>query len=182
MERDNSIAAARDLLIEALGKQSAFWGLGKTTGEIYGVLYVSVVPLTLGEIAKHLKVTKGNISIAVRNLERLGMVRRSWRRGDRKVYFEAETDFWKITRNVLEQRQKPEFDHSFELVEKSLRMVAQAQTSEEQSQVEQRLRGLVQFYSVLDAMVAALLRLDPANLPALAALMAGQTVEVPKKG
>lgn len=183
MNQNDLMDEARDLLIEALGKQSAFWGFGKATGEIFGVLYISPTPLTLGEIAEILKVTKGNVSVAIRNLERLGMVRRSWRKGDRKVYFEAETDFWRITRTVLDQRQKPEFDHSFGLVEKSLNLASQSLQKDEKNEIIiRRLSNLVQFYHGLDILVAALLKLDPAQLPALAALLTSQvSKEYPQK-
>lgn len=181
MDQSGSLDQARDFLIEALGKQSAFWGLGKAAGEIYGVLYVSPGPLTLGEIAGSLKVTKGSVSMAVRNLERLGMVRRFFKRGDRKVYFEAETDFWKMTRTILEQRQKPEFDHSFRLVEKSLGLAKGSPVTEERNEVVKRLEHLKHFYSVLDSIVALALRLDPEQVPGLAALLAGVPGAKPEK-
>lgn len=174
MGNSYSLEDAVDLLVEALGQQSSFWGFGKTTGEIFGVLYMSSEPLTLGEIAQALKVTKGNISVAIRNLEHLGMVRRSWQRGDRKIYFTAENDFWKITRSVLEQRHKPEFDHSFHLIERSLALAHQSVPSQEKDDIISRLDNLSSFYRSLDAVVAALLRLDPSHLPALAMFLAGQ--------
>ncbi|MCL6560082.1 MAG: MarR family transcriptional regulator [Firmicutes bacterium] len=183
MEHMDLMAGARELLIEAFGKQSAFWGLGKTLGEIFGVLYMSQEPRTLGEIAENLGVTKGNVSVAIRNLERLGMVRRFFKRGDRRVFFMAETDFWKITRMVLEQRQKPEFEQSFRLVEKSLDLAGKAPPSPEKSEIVGRLANLTEFYRALDGVVAALLRLEPAHLPALAVFLAGQAgVEKPDKG
>ena len=43
-------------------------------------LYLSGEPLSLEELARRLKVTKGNISVAIRQLEQMGMVHRSWQR------------------------------------------------------------------------------------------------------
>ncbi|MHB1043035.1 MAG: GbsR/MarR family transcriptional regulator [Eubacteriales bacterium] len=161
----------RDRLIEAMGKQSAFWGLGKTTGEIYAVLYLSPGPVTLEEIAGHLQFTKGNVSLAVRNLERLGMVRRIWRKGDRKVYFESETDFWKITRTVLAQRQKPEFDDSFRLVEESLSMARDLPETELKTLMIGRLKNLQDFYEVIDRLAEALLKIKPEQIASLAGMI-----------
>ena len=171
MESSDVTAQVRDSLIEALGKQSSFWGLGKTTGEIFAVLYLSRQPVALAEIAGHLKVTKGNVSLAVRNLERLGMVRRSWRKGERKVYFEAETDFWKITRTVLEQRQKPEFDGSFRLVEKSLQAARGLPAPEDAVHLIERLENLSGFYKTIDHAVDAILAFDPGQIKAMARMM-----------
>ena len=113
---DDKLIQAEEALIRALGRQSAFWGLGKTAGEMYAVLYLSSAPVPLEEVARRLGVTKGNVSIAIRQLEQLGLARRSWEKGDRRVFFVAETDFWKIAHSVLSLRHKPEFDQSFALV------------------------------------------------------------------
>ena len=161
----------QELLIQALGRQSAFWGLGKTTGEIYAALYLSREPVSLEDLARRLRVTKGNISVLVRNLERLGMVRRAWRKGDRRVYFEAETDLWQVARQVLEQRQKPEFDLSFQLVGQAVEEAGKLTEQPDALFTLERLRSLQDFYRTLDSLVKALLNLEPAQLAALARMM-----------
>lgn len=161
----------QELLIQALGRQSAFWGLGKTTGEIYAALYLSREPVSLEDLARRLRVTKGNISVLVRNLERLGMVRRAWRKGDRRVYFEAETDLWQVARQVLEQRQKPEFDLSFQLVGQAVEEAGELTEHPDALFTLERLRSLQDFYRTLDSLVKALLNLEPAQLAALARMM-----------
>lgn len=164
---DDKLVLARDALIQALGRQSAFWGLGKTAGEMYAVLYLSSEPLPLEEVARRLQVTKGNVSIAIRQLEQLGMVRRSWQKGDRRVFFEAESDFWKIAHSVLGLRHKPEFDQSFALVEESAHLAEQAEPSPEREQVIERLESLQEFYRLLDSVVEAAMAMSPAQLKAM---------------
>ncbi|KKM12043.1 hypothetical protein SY88_05515 [Clostridiales bacterium PH28_bin88] len=164
---DNKLVLARDALIQALGRQSAFWGLGKTAGEMYAVLYLSSEPLPLEEVALRLQVTKGNVSIAIRQLEQLGMVRRSWQKGDRRVFFEAEIDFWKIAHSVLGLRHKPEFDQSFALVEESAHLAEQAEPSPDRDQVMKRLESLREFYRLMDSVVEAALAMSPAQLKAM---------------
>jgi DNA-binding transcriptional regulator GbsR (MarR family) len=161
----------QELLIQALGRQSAFWGLGKTTGEIYAALYLSREPVSLEDLARRLGVTKGNISVLVRSLERLGMVRRAWQKGDRRVYFEAETDLWQVARQVLEQRQKPEFDLSFQLVGQAVEEAGKLTEQPDALFTLERLRSLQDFYRTLDSLVKALLNLEPAQLAALARMM-----------
>jgi len=160
----DALARSREALIQALGRQSAFWGLGRTAGEIYAALYLSPVPLSLEEVARSLKVTKGNVSVAIRQLERMGMVRRSFRPGDRRVFFEAEADLWKITHTVLGLRQKPEFDQSFALVEESLRSAREAGPSAERDSVVERLAALQDFYRLLDRVVEGVLAMNPGRL------------------
>jgi len=161
----------QELLIQALGRQSAFWGLGKTTGEIYAALYLSREPVSLEDLARRLGVTKGNISVLIRSLERLGMVRRAWQKGDRRVYFEAETDLWQVARQVLEQRQKPEFDLSFQLVGLAVEEAGKLTEQPDALFTLERLRSLQDFYRTLDGLVKVLLNLEPAQLAALARMM-----------
>ena len=134
---------------------------------MYAALYFSQEPLSLEELAAKLGVTKGNISVAIRQLEHLNMVRRSQRRGDRRVFFEAETDFWKIARSVLSLRHKPEFDESFALVGKSARLAAAAPDSPAREVAVQRLQALQEFYNSLDRMVAMVLAMDPVQIAQL---------------
>ncbi|MEW6574055.1 MAG: MarR family transcriptional regulator [Bacillota bacterium] len=162
-----ALEEARRRLIEALGRQSSFWGLGKITGELYAVLYLSDKPLSLEELAKALGVTKGNVSIAIRPLEQLGMVRRSMRPGDRRVFFEAELDFWLIARRVLGQRQKPEFDESFRILEEGLRYAQEAPPGERREFVVGRLQKLQEFYRELDQIVESILAVGPSALSRL---------------
>lgn len=161
---DNQLKEARETLIQAMGQQSSFWGLGKITGEMYAALYLSPHPLSLEELARELGVTKGNVSVAVRRLEQLGMVKRFQQRGDRRVFFTAETDFWRITHSVLGLRHKPEFDQTFALVEESARLAAQAEPSPERDIVTERLKVLQEFYQLLDSIVKAVTGMGPEKL------------------
>ncbi|HUW64370.1 MAG TPA: MarR family transcriptional regulator [Spirochaetia bacterium] len=162
----DDLVRSREALIQALGRQSAFWGLGRTAGEMYAALYLSPGSLSLEEVAQSLGVTKGNVSVAIRQLEQLGMVRRSWQKGDRRVFFEAETDFWKIAHSVLGLRHKPQFDQSFALVEESARCATQAGPSPERDTVVERLSSLQEFYRLLDSVVEGILAMSPGQLKA----------------
>lgn len=47
----------------------------KIMGQLYGLLYLSPKPLTLDEMAESLSISKGNVSINIRALERWNMVK-----------------------------------------------------------------------------------------------------------
>ncbi|MDP2660057.1 MAG: MarR family transcriptional regulator [Dehalococcoidia bacterium] len=170
---EDGVVRARETLARALGRQSAFWGLGRTAGEMYAVLYLSLGPVSLEDLARSLGVTKGNVSVAIRQLEQLGMVRRSWNTGDRRVFFEAETDFWKIARSVLGLRQKPEFDQSFALVEEAARLLEQVEPTPERDHARQRLEALREFYGLLDSLVEMALGMAPDALKAMVEMLRG---------
>ena len=89
------------------------------------------------------------------------MVKRRQLPGDRRVFFEAEPDFWNIAHRVLNRRQKPEFDESFQMLDESIKEAQDAPSSEEQKFVVERLSEIRDFYKELDQIVEAILALNP---------------------
>jgi DNA-binding transcriptional regulator GbsR (MarR family) len=170
---------ARDNLIQGLSRISQFWGFPRGMGAIFGALYLSPAPLSLDELVEQVGITKGAVSTNVRSLERLGMVHPHLEIGERKDYYVAETDFWKIARGILKEREKGEFDQALSAVGESLALVeavqARAGLSAEESQkavlYQQRLRAMQGFFHSLDNLVAAFLALDEFRLSALQKLL-----------
>src|SRR3990170_8645648 len=117
-------------IMDTLGRITSFWGFSKIMGQLYGLLYLSAKPLTLDEMAESLSISKGNVSINIRALERWNMVRQVWVKGDRKDFYEAETDFWKIIRGVLKEREKKEFDQALAAIGSIRKKAEEAQKRE----------------------------------------------------
>lgn len=80
-------------LIEAGGRMSADLGLGRIVGQTLVYLYLSKEACSLDEIGENLGLSKASISIAARQLERLGMIVRVWKGGDRKSYYRTAENF-----------------------------------------------------------------------------------------
>ena len=173
---------ARDTLIQGLSRISQFWGFPRGMGAIFGALYLSPAPLSLDDLVEQVGITKGAVSTNVRALERLGMVHPRLQIGERKDYYTAETDFWKITRGILKEREKSEFDEALRSVDESIALVEAAQAgsglSGEEAQravlYQQRLRAMQGFFHSLDNLVAAFLALDEFRLTALQKLLGKQ--------
>ncbi len=149
--------------MDAMGRITSFWGFSKIMGQLYGLLYLSSRPLTLDEMAEGLSVSKGNVSINIRALERWNMVRQVWVKGDRKDFYEAETDFWKIIRGVLKEREKKEFDQALGTVGGLRRKGEEAHRKEKSAETAfavERLKRLEDFISTMDQMVGMLLTLE----------------------
>src|SRR3989304_531035 len=107
-------------LTESLSQISRFWGFPKGMGAIFAVLYLSPTPLSLDEIVQATGLTKGAISTEIRALARMGLVHRSSRLGDRRDYYEAESDFYAAIRSILKERQNTEFDRAVGSVKETL--------------------------------------------------------------
>lgn len=148
--------------METMGKITSFWGFSKIMGQLYGQLYLSPKPLTLDEMAENLSISKGNVSINIRALERWNMVRQVWIKGDRKDFYEAETEFWKIIKGVLKEREKKEFDQALGAIgnlRKKGEEIHKKEKSPETTFTVERLKKLEDFISTMDNLVGMLLAL-----------------------
>jgi DNA-binding transcriptional regulator GbsR (MarR family) len=149
--------------METMGRITSFWGFSKIMGQLYGLLYLSPESLTLDEMAENLSISKGNVSINIRALERWNMVRQVWVKGDRKDFYEAETDFWKIVRGVLKEREKKEFDQalgSINGLRKRGEEIHKKAKSADSAFAVDRLKKLEDFISTMDQVVGMVLTLE----------------------
>src|SRR6266446_1477468 len=95
------LEATRRKFIEAGGNTMQSFGFGRIPGQLFALLYLSAKPLCLDDIVRELGVSKASVSTTVRQLEQWAAVRRVWVKGDRKDYYEAETDFGTMLRRGL---------------------------------------------------------------------------------
>lgn len=86
------IASVRRRLTEVGGRTAQDLGFGRIVGQILVHLYLSPAECPLDEIARDLGLSKAAVSIAGRQLESLGLLRRSWKAGDRKTYYRTADD------------------------------------------------------------------------------------------
>jgi DNA-binding transcriptional regulator GbsR (MarR family) len=100
-KHSSELAQARRKFVEAGGHTTQSFGLGRIIGQTYSLLYLSPTPLCLDDIASELSVSKASICTSVRQLERWSAVKKVWVQGDRKDYYEAETDFRAVLRKGL---------------------------------------------------------------------------------
>ncbi|MCK5708679.1 MAG: hypothetical protein KAI43_13610 [Candidatus Aureabacteria bacterium] len=79
-----------------MGELSTLFGFSHVLGQIYGLLYLTPNELSLDDIKDSLGVSKATVSLTVRELLKWGAVKRIWKAGTRRDYYEAEADFMKI--------------------------------------------------------------------------------------
>jgi DNA-binding transcriptional regulator GbsR (MarR family) len=148
---------------EGLSQISRFWGFPKGMGAIFAVLYLSPAPLSLDEIVQQTNLTKGAVSTQVRTLARMGLVHRSSKLGDRKDYYEAESDFYKSIRSILKERQNNEFDQAIRSVSVTLEKLDGGSVAGDVAEVNfihERVQGLQEFFDAIDSLTHAVVKLD----------------------
>ena len=101
---------AQDRFVAAWGKMGSTWGISRTMAEVHALLYITNEPLCTDDAMDRLSISRGNASMSLRALQDWGIIRRVHKRGDRKEYFEAETDVWTMFRTIARERKKREID------------------------------------------------------------------------
>jgi DNA-binding transcriptional regulator GbsR (MarR family) len=111
------LSAANDSMLDGLGQLADYFGYNRVMGKMYGALLLSPTPMSLDDLMKHLDISKASVSMNMRTLENMGIAREVWVRGDRRKYYEAEPDFWKILTNVLGSRELREVNQALNILE-----------------------------------------------------------------
>lgn len=89
------IAGARETVIEAFEATAALYGVKRSCGRIYGLLYFADEPLSLDELAEQSGYAKSTVSTVASTLERYYLVHRRSRPGaGKRVFYEAQRDWW----------------------------------------------------------------------------------------
>ena len=113
---NGDLSKARDSFIEGLGHLVSTMGLSRVIGQLYAMLFLSREPLCLDDMAERLRISKGNASVNIRELEKLRIVRKVWVKGSRKDYYEAELDLDKLIGNAIVGAVKRRMDMVVETV------------------------------------------------------------------
>lgn len=130
-----SLVAVNDSTVAGVGRLARFFGFSEVMGRLYGTLLLSPEPLSLDDLANGLRISKGSVSMNMRSLERWGMAEEVWMRGERKKYYAAEPDMWKVIRNVLNSRERREVQLALQVLGESVEKLQLAHdelSSEEQ--------------------------------------------------
>lgn len=149
---DESLEQARDSVIDGLGKLTDFFGFSPVMGHLYGALLMSPGALSLDELEESAGKSKASVSMNMRALERWGMVREVWVKGDRRKFYEAEGDFWKIVTSILGSRERREVRTAVDVLERNARRLeaAQAELSEADQELSKhylkRIGSMLEFF------------------------------------
>lgn len=86
--------------------------------QIHALLLVSPDPLTQDDIMEELNISRGNTNMNIRELINWGLVERVLLPGERKEFFTAEKDIWKVVKQIVKERKKRELEPMLQLLDR----------------------------------------------------------------
>ena len=104
------LAEAKAQFIANWGRFGTNWGINRTMAQIHALLLVSPDNLSADEVMEQLNISRGNANMNLRELIDWGLVQKVIVPGERKEFFTAEKDIWKVARQIVKERKKRELD------------------------------------------------------------------------
>ena len=112
------LTEARQQFISSWGAFGTHWGINRTMAQIHALLLISPDPLTQDDIMTELNISRGNTNMNIRELINWGLVERVILPGERKEFFTAEKDIWKVVKQIVKERKKRELEPMMQLLDK----------------------------------------------------------------
>ncbi|HET6769037.1 MAG TPA: MarR family transcriptional regulator [Chitinophagaceae bacterium] len=109
---------AKQQFISSWGAFGTHWGINRTMAQIHALLLVSPDALTQDDIMEELNISRGNTNMNIRELINWGLVERVILTGERREYFTAEKDIWKVVKQIVKERKKRELEPMMQLLDK----------------------------------------------------------------
>lgn len=101
---------ARKQFIASWGSFGSNWGINRTMAQIHALLLISTSPICADDVMRELVISRGNVNMNLRDLIDWGLVDRVIITGERKEFFTAEKDIWKVARTIIRERKKRELE------------------------------------------------------------------------
>ena len=152
------------------GEMGSRWGINRTVGQIYALLYASERPLHAEAIVEALGVSRSNVSMGLKELDNWRLIRRLHLPEDRRDHFAALEDPWAILRVLAEERRKREIDPTLSVLRD---LLLQSPASDAERHAQDRLRGLEEAIALLTGWAAEVEKLPDERIIALLKLGAG---------
>lgn len=100
----------RDQFVAQWGALGTAWGINRSMAQLHARLLVASGPMSAEELMEELALSRGNVSTNLRELIGWGLVRQVALRGERRQYFEAEQQLWRIICAVARERKRRELE------------------------------------------------------------------------
>ncbi|GAB2879946.1 GbsR/MarR family transcriptional regulator [Uliginosibacterium flavum] len=150
--------------VSHFGEMGSRWGINRTVGQIYALIYVSPRPLNADEIAEALEFSRSNVSMGLKELQAWRLVCLRHFSGDRREYFEAPGDAWEVFRTLAEERRRREIEPTLSMLRSSL---LEDVSSEEDLHAQARMRDMHTLIEQFTTWFDDVQRLDSATLSKL---------------
>jgi DNA-binding transcriptional regulator GbsR (MarR family) len=153
------LSEAKQQFISTWGAMGTHWGINRTMAQVHALLMISPDPLTQDDIMNQLNISRGNVNMNIRDLIDWGLVDRVILPGERKEYFTAEKDIYKVATQIIKERKKRELDPMMKLMDQLSKVEGDKRDKEVKTFVD-TVTGIKKFGSHANDMLDILVKSD----------------------
>jgi DNA-binding transcriptional regulator GbsR (MarR family) len=154
---------ARDEFVTQWGAIGSAWGINRTMAQIHALLITTPHALTTDEIMNDLKISRGNAHGNLRDLVSWGLVRSVVRKGERKEYFEAEKDVWKMFCIIMRERRRRELRPAMTVLQQCAERT-KGLKGVQATAFNKQIKALSDFLQLADNVVTKVSRSEQSNI------------------
>jgi DNA-binding transcriptional regulator GbsR (MarR family) len=149
------------------GEMGSRWGINRTVGQIYAVLFIAETPLCADDIVERLGISRSNVSMGLKELQNWNLLRQRPIQGDRREFFTTPDDIYAIVRTLVDERKKREIDPTLTMLRE---LLMQTPGTPEEQHAQARLKDMHELIELLTSWYADVQRLETERLIQLLSL------------
>lgn len=140
------VEQAREEVLEAMERAAEIYGLSRSYGRLYGLLFFAEEPTSLDTLVEQSEYAKSTVSTAMSDLQRLHLVHRRSIPGEgKKAFYEAERNFWTVFQEFLRREVRREVDTMVRSLDRAEQQLEALDSEQAQRDLE-KIRRMQQMY------------------------------------
>lgn len=152
------------------GEMGSRWGFNRTVGQMYGLLIINPEPLSAVTISEALNISRGNVSMGIKELQSWRLVQVQHKPKDRKEYYSPAGSIWEMAIRVFEERRKREVDPTLSLLRDNL---LNEPANEQEIYAQDKMHEIHELLETITHWASELQSMSPDKLNTLMKLGAG---------
>ena len=152
------------------GEMGSRWGFNRTVGQMYGLLIIIEEPLSAIQISEALKISRGNVSMGIKELQSWRLVQVQHKPKDRKEYYSPAGSIWEMATRVFEERRKREVDPTLSLLRDNL---LNEPANQQEEYAQKQMHEIHDLLETITHWAGELQSMSPENLNTLMKLGSG---------
>jgi DNA-binding transcriptional regulator GbsR (MarR family) len=116
-----NLTDARNQFIQLWGGLASAWGVTRTMAQVHALLLIAPDSLTTDDIMEALQISRGSTNMVLHDLMSWRLIERQSRLGERKDFYVAEKEIWKVATLIVKERRRRELEPVLEALQPLLK-------------------------------------------------------------
>jgi len=154
---DPAEARLENEVFEFFVRAAQLLGQPRSIGEIYGLLYLSLEPLSMDQIVQKLGLSTGSVSQGLKQLRAFRAIRTTYVPGQRRDFYLVEQDLRHLVSGFVREEIRPHLDSGRERIERMFDALSETR-SEAKEELSHRIEKIRKLHGLAEKLLPMILR------------------------